>query len=279
LFSAWCGFGEGVGCRLIIHINVTAHPTAEWTLQQFREAISGEKPYRYLIHDRDSIYSWQLDSGLKAMGLRILKTPFRAPQANAHCERLVGSIRRECVDFFIPLNEKHLRRTLKEWVDHYNWGRPHSSFGPGIPDSPRDLPQEVSSRYRIPQDYGVTKSILGGLHHEYGLERFVAWKRDTKVAARTFCGHQVVITDNARYHHARLHRDWRQQEAQRFRLDFLPPYSPELNPTERVWKLTRRLCLHNRYFPSLNDVTLAIEAEFANWTESNETLRRLCALT
>jgi len=164
-----------VGCRRIRHFNVTAHPTAEWTLQQFREAISGEEPYRYLIHDRDSIYSPELDSALRATGLKVLKTPFRAPQANAYCERLVGSIRRECLDFLIPLNEKHLRRTLKEWVDHYNRGRPHSSLGLGIPDPPSDLPREASSRYRIPQHYRVaTKPILGGLHHEYGLERLAA---------------------------------------------------------------------------------------------------------
>ncbi len=87
-----------VGCRRIIHLNVTAHPTAEWTLQQFRNAISGEEPYRDLIHDRDRIYSRELDFSLKAMGLRTLKMPFRAPQANAYCERLVGSIRRECLD-------------------------------------------------------------------------------------------------------------------------------------------------------------------------------------
>ncbi len=164
-----------VGRRRITHFNVTASPTVEWTLQQFREAISGEEPYRYLIHDRDRIYSRELDSGLKAMGLRILKTPFRAPQANAYCERLVGSIRRECLDYLIPLNQKHLWRTLKQWVGHYNRGRPHSSLGPGIPDPPQNLPQEASSRYRMPQDYSVVaKPILGGLHHEYGLERLVA---------------------------------------------------------------------------------------------------------
>jgi putative transposase len=164
-----------VGCRRITHFNVTAHPTVEWTLQQFRETIPGEKPYRYLIHDRDRVYSRELDSTLKAMGLRILKTPFRAPQANAYCERLVGSIRRECLDFLIPLNEKHLRRTLKPWVDYYNRGCPHASLGPRIPDRPRDMPHEASSQYRIPQDYlVVTKLILGGLHHEYGLERFAA---------------------------------------------------------------------------------------------------------
>ena len=81
-----------VGCRRIRHFNVTAHPTAEWTLQQFREAICGEEPCRYLIHDRDRIYSQELNSALKAMGLNILKTPFRAPQAKdyaSYCTSLV----------------------------------------------------------------------------------------------------------------------------------------------------------------------------------------------
>jgi len=77
-----------VGTRRIVQCNVIAHPTADWTLQPFREVLSDEKPYRFLIHDRDGIYSPQLDSALEAMGLRILKTPYRAPQANAYCERL-----------------------------------------------------------------------------------------------------------------------------------------------------------------------------------------------
>jgi transposase InsO family protein len=101
-----------VGTRRIAHFNVTAHPTSSWTLQQLREVVTGEKPYRFLIHDRDSIYSSEFDSALKAMGPNILKMPFRAPQANAFCERLVGSTRRECLDFLIPLNENHLRRIL-----------------------------------------------------------------------------------------------------------------------------------------------------------------------
>ncbi len=74
-----------VGTRRIMHFNVTAHPTADWTLQQFREVITGEQAQRFLIHDRDSIYSSDLDSALKTMDLRILRTPFRAPQANAFC--------------------------------------------------------------------------------------------------------------------------------------------------------------------------------------------------
>lgn len=89
----------------------------------------------------------------------------------------------------------------------------------------------------------------------------------------------VVITDNARYHHARLHKEWREEHAEDFALDYLPPYSPELNPIERVWKLTRRRCLHNRYFPDLDKVIAAVEAEFDQWTIRNETLRRLCAIT
>lgn len=89
----------------------------------------------------------------------------------------------------------------------------------------------------------------------------------------------VVITDNARFHHARLHAKWRQQHLEHFALDFLPAYSPELNPIERVWKLTRRQCLHNRYFAHLNDVMVAVETEFAKWVKPNNTLRRLCAIT
>ena len=164
-----------VGTRRIVHLNVTAHPTAAWTLQQFREVLTGERPYRFLIHDRDSIYSEEADSALKSIGIRVLKTPFRAPQANAYCERLVGTIRRECLDFLIPLNEKHLRKILREWVTHYNKGRPHSSLGPGIPDPPANLPVWRSSGHLIPAHHRVVaRPILGGLHHEYRLEKVAA---------------------------------------------------------------------------------------------------------
>lgn len=88
----------------------------------------------------------------------------------------------------------------------------------------------------------------------------------------------VVIADNARYHHASLHEEWRRQVADHFSLYFLPPYSPELNPIERVWKLIRRCCLHNRYFRELNEVVLALEPRLRDWSRSNSTLRRLCAI-
>lgn len=88
----------------------------------------------------------------------------------------------------------------------------------------------------------------------------------------------VVILDNARYHHATLHQTWRQEVADHFRLHFLPPYSPELNPIERVWKLIRRCCLHNGYFPTLDDVVNALEPRLRAWSRPNLTLRRLCGI-
>src|SRR2546425_12206747 len=78
-----------IGTRRILHFNVTQHPTAEWTLQQFRECVAGDEGYKFIIHDRDSIYSRELDSSLRTFGLTVLKTPYRAPQANALCERLI----------------------------------------------------------------------------------------------------------------------------------------------------------------------------------------------
>jgi putative transposase len=111
-----------VGSRRILHLNTTLHPKAEWTLQQFRECVTGDEPYKFVIHDRDSIYSKDLDSSLRLLELRVLKTPYRTPQANCFCERLIGSARRECLDFMIPLNESHIRRILKPWMVHYNRG-------------------------------------------------------------------------------------------------------------------------------------------------------------
>jgi putative transposase len=111
-----------IGTRRILHVNVTQHPTAEWTLQQFRECVAGDEAYKFIIHDRDSIYSGELDSSLRTFGLTILRTPYRSPQANAFCERLIGSARRECLDFIIPIGEAHVRKIVKEWTGHYNHG-------------------------------------------------------------------------------------------------------------------------------------------------------------
>ena len=162
--------------RRILHVNVTAHPTAHWTSQQLQEAIPSAQAYRFLIHDRDSIFSASLDQQVGSLGLKVLKTPPQSPQANAVCERALGTLRRECVDFVIPLTENHLRRLLKEWVRHYNEGRPHLSLGPGIPQPPATLPVALQEhRHRLPEHQSVgARPILGGVHHEYQLEKKAA---------------------------------------------------------------------------------------------------------
>jgi len=164
-----------VANRRVLHFNVTRHPTADWTLQQFRECIVGDEGYRFIIHDRDRIYSRDLEPGLKALGLTILKTPRKAPKANAICERWIGSARRECLDFMILISETHIRQTLRSWVEHYNRARPHSSLGPGTPDPTSPKADLQAQRHSIPKDCRVVaKSILGGLHHEYRLEKIAA---------------------------------------------------------------------------------------------------------
>jgi transposase InsO family protein len=162
--------------RRLLHVNVTAHPTAEWALQQLREAVPSAHGYRFLIHDRDSIFSQSLDRCIGHLGLRVLQTPPRTPQANAICERLLGTMRRECLDYLIPLTANHLRRLLHEWVQHYNARRPHMSLGPGIPQPPVSLPASLQAhrhRTSVHQRVGANP-ILGGLHHHYQLEEKAA---------------------------------------------------------------------------------------------------------
>jgi putative transposase len=162
--------------RRILHVDATAHPTAAWTLQQLREAIPADHTYRFLIHDRDAIFSRHLDQYVRHLGLQVLKTPPQSPQANALCERLLGTLRRECLDCLIPLTENHLRRLLHDWALYYNTGRPHTALGPGIPQPPPHVPapQQVD-RHQIPGYLQVIAyPILGGLHHEYQLQEKAA---------------------------------------------------------------------------------------------------------
>ena len=164
------------GSRRLVHSNVTAHPTAAWTLQQMRDAVGFEGDYRYLLHDRDSIFARHLDESIKGFGMRVLKSPPRSPMANAVCERLIGTMRRECLDWLIPTSEPHLRSILKIWVGHYNSSRPHMALGPGVPDPPAKAGafQTHQSRHCIGEGLVVlAKSVLGGLHHEYSLARTI----------------------------------------------------------------------------------------------------------
>ena len=164
-----------IGSRRILHHNVTARPTAQWTLQQFREALPGDHPCCFLIHDRDSIFAKDVDQGLTNLGMQVLRTPVRAPTANAVCERVGGSLRRECLDFLIPFNERHLQKIVREWTTHYNRGRPHSALGPGLPEPISEQVPPNQHRHRLPLGYRVVKRpVLGGLHHEYGLTKEAA---------------------------------------------------------------------------------------------------------
>jgi putative transposase len=162
--------------RRILHTNVTEHPTAPWTLQQLREAIPADHGYRFLVHDRDSIFSQSFDQYIPQLGLRVLKSPPQSPQANALCERLIGTLRRECFDFLIPLSANHVRRILREWVSHYNTSRPHMSLGPGIPQPLASLPVPLQAhRHQLPAHLlVVSQPMLGGLHYAYTLAEKVA---------------------------------------------------------------------------------------------------------
>jgi transposase InsO family protein len=156
-----------------VHVNVTAHPTADWTAQQLRDAIPGEHAYTHLIHDNDAIFSRAVDATIRSFSIEPVHTPIRAPRANAHCERLIGTLRRECLDWIIPLTEGHLRRVVREWATHYNRARPHMARGLSVPEPNELYPApQLEGRHRLPKGTRIVSTpVLGGLHHEYRLER------------------------------------------------------------------------------------------------------------
>jgi transposase InsO family protein len=141
--------------RDMVWINVTANPTAEWVARQITEAFPWDDAPQYLIRDRDQIYGAVVTRRLRAMGIRDKPTAPASPWQNGFAERLIGSIRRECLDHIIVLGEAHLRRILKSYADYYNGVRTH-----------RSLNAPVSRQI---QRTGSIKShaLLGGLHHHY----------------------------------------------------------------------------------------------------------------
>lgn len=112
----------------------------------------------------------------------------------------------------------------------------------------------------------------------FNAQTFWDFLKEVRLLSSSDAQRVVLMLDNARYHHAKLHNEWRQEQSPGFVLDFLPPYSPELNPIERVWRLVRRLCIHNRYFPALEHVIYSVEKQFAQWACGCEALRTLCAI-
>ncbi|MCE5334596.1 MAG: IS630 family transposase [Desulfobacteraceae bacterium] len=114
---------------------------------------------------------------------------------------------------------------------------------------------------------------------KFNAESFFTFVRDLRTVSSHAGRKVVLIVDNARYHHAKLHLLWREKSLNRFELNFLPPYSPELNPIERVWKLVRRMATHNRYFSGLEELRKAVESTLLLWRQPNRVLQRLCAIT
>jgi len=150
--------------REIVHISVTPSPSAQYAGQCFVEAVAdrdNQNP-RFMVRDRDSIYGKEFRRRAKSCGTRCLITPPRSPQANAICERLNGTLRRDCLDHIIVIGDAHAERVLKEYVSYYQ-GRPHRSLRMQPPLGARWLPPVR----RVPPKEVVARPVLGGLHHEY----------------------------------------------------------------------------------------------------------------
>ena len=147
--------------RRIVHWNVTAHPTAPWVWRQIVAATPWNRHPRFLIRDRDRSYGGDFVTKAAAIGIATILTPVRAPKANAIAERVIGTIRRECLDHLIVWNERHLRRVLREYLAYYNATRPHQSLDGEPPAGPRLVSRRAESQ-RL-----VSRPVLGGLHHEY----------------------------------------------------------------------------------------------------------------
>jgi len=145
--------------RRILHINATGNPTSTWTRQQLREAFPWEATARFLLHDRDAIFDVAFRRSVEACGLASVRTAPRAPWQSPYVERVIGSIRRECLDHVIVVNERHLRRLMQSYAAYYHRSRTHLALGK---DTPAARPVETSGAGRV-----VALPEVGGLHHRY----------------------------------------------------------------------------------------------------------------
>jgi transposase InsO family protein len=145
------------GRRELVHVNVTAHPTAAWVWRQLIEATPWALKPRHLRHDRDGVYGRDFPQRARRIGIDAIATPVYAPKANAIAERVIGTLRRECLDHVIILDEQHLASVVREFVAYYNQERPHRTLGLQTPLS-RVRPTTGSVRSR---------PVLNGLHHVY----------------------------------------------------------------------------------------------------------------
>ena len=156
-----------VGTRRVCLAGITANPTGEWATQQARNIVETfverPEPIRFLIHDRDSKFTAAFDEVFRSEGIRVIRTPLRAPRANAFIERWIGTVRRECLDRILIVNRRHLERVLPVSIRHYNEHRPHRSLHqrPPIEEPP------PGSDTVVDLDHVRRRDLLGGLIHEY----------------------------------------------------------------------------------------------------------------
>jgi transposase InsO family protein len=148
--------------RQVLHFNVTEHPTGAWTAHQIVAAFEDQDAARYLLRDRDGIYGNEVRRRIASLGSKEVLTAARSPWQNPYAERLIGSIRRECLNHFVILNAKHLKRILRNYFRYYHESRTHLGLGKQCP-----IPRQVVSSGRI-----IQIPQLGGLHHRY--ERIAA---------------------------------------------------------------------------------------------------------
>jgi putative transposase len=149
-----------------IHVGPsTAHPDSAWVTQQARNLALRldvrARPVRFLIRDRDTKFSRSFDTVLRSEGMRVIRTPIQAPNANAHAERVIETIRAECLDWTLILGRGHLDRTLQTYAEHYNRQRPHRALALAAPLAEASIPIPV-----VPHDVH-RRDLLGGLIHEY----------------------------------------------------------------------------------------------------------------
>jgi transposase InsO family protein len=158
----YCFFVIAHDRRRILHCNVTQHPTGLWIAQQLREAFPYDDKHRYLIHDRDAKFGEVVNEAASAIGLSPTRTSFRSPWQNGIAERWVGSCRRDLLDHVIPLNEKHLKRLLSEYIRYYHKDRTHLGLKKDTP-----ICRVAAKAANSPQIMSAAR--LGGLHHRYDL--------------------------------------------------------------------------------------------------------------
>jgi len=149
---------------------ITANPTGEWATQQARNIVETfverPEPIRFLIHDRDSKFTAGFDEVFRSDGIRTIRTPVRAPRANAFVERWIGTVRRECLDRILVVNRRHLERVLRVYIRHYNEHRPHRPHRSLHQRPPIEEPPPGSDTVVV-VDHVRRRDVLGGLIHEY----------------------------------------------------------------------------------------------------------------